>query len=855
MPVKKTVSKTRTTKADNNAVIKKTKTPGTAPKNNKVQLKPFQQSIKNHLLYTMAKDQYSATNLDLYKSISLSVKDQLVKRWIRTQQTYYEVDAKRVYYLSLEFLMGRALGNNLINLQMYEQCAEELREAGYDLEQLQELEWDAGLGNGGLGRLAACFLDSMATMQLPAYGYGIRYEYGIFFQHIRDGYQVETPDNWLRYGNVWEIDRPEYLYTVKYNGNVVQSTDANGKLKSEWTDTQDVMAMAYDIPIPGYANNTVNNLRLWAAKSTREFDFEYFNHGDYIKAVQDKQKTETISKVLYPNDNVVQGKELRLKQEYFFVSATLQDVIRRYLKAHNDFSQFPDKVAIQLNDTHPAIAIPELMRILVDLKGLSWDDAWKITIATFGYTNHTILPEALEKWPVSMIETLLPRHMQIIYEINQRFLNEISKKYPGDDNRLRRMSLIEEGQERMVRMAHLAVVGSHSVNGVAELHTNLIKAILFKDFTEIYPDRFNNKTNGITQRRWLRLCNQKLSSLISGKIGEGWVTDLYQLKKLTQYADDLAFRNEWRAVKAHNKENLAAYIASLTGVKVNLDSIFDIHVKRIHEYKRQLLNCLHAIHLYNQIKENPQGSFVPITKIFAGKAAPGYFLAKLIIKLINSVADVVNRDPDVNNLLKVVFLPNYCVSMAEKIMPGADLSEQISTAGMEASGTGNMKFALNGALTIGTLDGANIEIKEEVGDQNIFIFGLKADEVLNLKKNGYNPREYYENNPNLKKVIDMIANGFFSPWNPQLFKPIIESLMNTDNFMLFADFDTYIRCQSVVAQNFLDAEDWTRKSILNVASTGKFSSDRAIAEYAKDIWNVKSVPIELDPEPPLKLVK
>jgi len=855
MPEKKTISKSRATKVNNNAIIKKTNPSGNARKNNKVQLKRFQESIKHHLLYTMAKDQYSATNLDLYKSISLAVKDLLVKRWIRTQQTYYEVDAKRVYYLSLEFLMGRALGNNLINLQMYEQCAQELREAGYELEQLQELEWDAGLGNGGLGRLAACFLDSMATMQLPAYGYGIRYEYGIFFQHIRDGYQVETPDNWLRYGNVWEIDRPEYLYTVKYNGNVIQSTGADGKLKSEWTDTQDVMAMAYDIPIPGYANNTVNNLRLWAAKSTREFDFEYFNHGDYIKAVQDKQKTETISKVLYPNDNVVQGKELRLKQEYFFVSATLQDVVRRYRKAHNDFSQFPDKVAIQLNDTHPAIAIPELMRILIDLNGLTWDDAWKITIATFGYTNHTILPEALEKWPVSMIETLLPRHMQIIYEINQRFLNEISKKYPGDSDRLRRMSLIEEGQERMVRMAHLAVVGSHSVNGVAELHTNLIKTILFKDFIEIYPDRFNNKTNGITQRRWSRLCNQKLSGLISGKIGEGWVTDLYQLKKLTQYADDTAFRNEWREVKAHNKENLAGYISSLTGIKVNLDSIFDIHVKRIHEYKRQLLNCLHAIHLYNQIKENPQGSFVPITKIFAGKAAPGYFIAKLIIKLINSVGDVINRDPDLNNLLKVVFLPNYCVSMAEKIMPGADLSEQISTAGMEASGTGNMKFALNGALTIGTLDGANIEIKEEVGDSNIFIFGLKADEVLNLKKTGYNPREYYEKNADLKKVIDMIANGFFSPWNPQLFKPIIDSLMSTDNFMLFADFDAYIKCQSVVSQNFLNVEDWTRKSILNVASTGKFSSDRAIAEYAKDIWNVKSVPIELEPEPPLKLVK
>ncbi len=857
MAVKKVMSKSRATKVDSKAVIKKNNPSGAARRNKKPSPKLFQESLKKHLLYTMAKDQYSATNLDLYKSISLAAKDLLVKRWIRTQQTYYEVDAKRVYYLSLEFLMGRSLGNNLINLQLYEQCAQELREMGYDLEQLQGLEWDAGLGNGGLGRLAACFLDSMATMQLPAYGYGIRYEYGIFFQHIRDGYQVETPDNWLRYGNVWEIDRPEYLYTVKYYGNVIQSTDLDGDLNSEWIDTQDVMAMAYDIPIAGYANNTVNNLRLWAAKSTREFDFEYFNHGDYIKAVQDKQKTETISKVLYPNDNVVQGRELRLKQEYFFVSATLQDVIRRFRKAHTDFEQFPDKVAIQLNDTHPAIAIPELMRILIDLIGMSWEEAWKITVATFGYTNHTILPEALEKWPVSMIETLLPRHMQIIYEINRRFLDHIAKNFPGDMERLSRMSLIEEGTERMVRMAHLAVVGSHSVNGVAELHTSLLKTILFKDFYELYPDRFNNKTNGITQRRWLRLCNQKLPALISGRIGEGWVTDLYQFKKLSIYSEDAEFRNEWRAVKAHNKEQLAAYIASLTGVKVNLDSIFDIHVKRIHEYKRQLLNCLHAIHLYNRIKANPNDSFVPRTKIFAGKAAPGYFIAKLIIKLINSVADVINRDPDLHNLLKIVFLPNYCVSMAEKIMPGADLSEQISTAGMEASGTGNMKFALNGALTIGTLDGANIEIKEEVGDDNIFIFGLKADEVLNLKKAGYNPREFYERNADLKKVIDRISNGFFSPWNPQLFKPIIDSLMTTDHFMLFADFDAYVKCQDVVSQAFLNAEDWTRKSILNVANTGKFSSDRAIAEYARDIWNVTSVPIELEAEAelPLKLVK
>lgn len=813
-------------------------------------------SFIKHLLYTMAKDQYSATNLDLYKSISLSVKDQLVKRWIRTQQTYYEVDAKRIYYLSMEFLMGRALGNSLINLNLWDQAHQEIHEIGYNLEELQEIEWDAGLGNGGLGRLAACYLDSMATLQLPAYGYGIRYEYGIFFQHIRDGYQIETPDNWLRYGSVWEIERPEYLYPVKFFGKVaeVPQTDGNG-VNYEWVDAQEVMAMAYDTPIPGYGNNTVNNLRLWAAKSTRDFDFEYFNHGDYIKAVQDKQKTETISKVLYPNDNVLQGKELRLKQEYFFVSATLQDIIRRFLKAHKDFKEFPDKVAIQLNDTHPAIAVPDLMRILIDQYDLTWDDAWDITTRTFAYTNHTIMPEALEKWPVSLMESLLPRHMSIIYEINQRHLNAIRSKFPGDNDRLRRMSLIEEGPDRMVRMAYLAIVGSHSVNGVAALHTDLLKKVLFKDFTELYPDRFQNVTNGITQRRWLRKCNQQLSTLINENIGEGWVTDLYQLKKLAPCADNADFRQRWRAIKRDNKEALAEQIARLTGIKVNLDSMFDVQVKRLHEYKRQLLNCLHVIHMYNRIKDNPNVDFVPRTVLFGGKAAPGYFQAKLIIKLINSVADVVNRDPALQNLLRVVFLPNYCVSMAEKIMPAADLSEQISTAGFEASGTGNMKFALNGALTIGTLDGANIEIKEEVGDPNIFIFGLTAEEVMAYKRNGYNPREYLDRNAELRRIIEMISSGFFSPWSPELFKPITDSLLNQDTYMLFADFDAYLKCQERVSQAYKDAENWTRMSILNVAGMGKFSSDRSIQEYAKNIWSAKGVPIELDSDIPVKLAK
>lgn len=816
----------------------------------------IKESFIKHLLYTMAKDQYSATNLDLYKSLSLSIKDQLVKRWIRTQQTYYEVDAKRVYYLSMEFLMGRALGNSLINLKLWDRAYQDIHEMGYDLEQLQELEWDAGLGNGGLGRLAACYLDSMATMQLPAYGYGIRYEYGIFFQHIRDGYQIETPDNWLRYGSVWEIERPEYLYPVKYYGRVQEAPQPDGNgVNYEWVDTQDVMAMAYDTPIPGYGNNTVNNLRLWAAKSTREFDFEYFNHGDYIRAVQDKQKTETISKVLYPNDNVLQGKELRLKQEYFFVSATLQDVIRRFLKAHKDFHEFPDKVAIQLNDTHPAIAIPDLMRVLMDQYDLTWDDAWDITVRTFGYTNHTIMPEALEKWPVSLMEAVLPRHTGIIYEINKRILDIISKKFPGDVDRLRRMSLIEEGPEKMVRMAHLAIVGSHSTNGVAALHTQLLKTVLFKDFYELFPERFLNVTNGITQRRWLRKCNQTLSGLISESIGEDWITDLYALKKLARVADDSAFRERWRAVKTTNKESLAGYIARATGVKVSIDSIFDVQVKRIHEYKRQLLNCLHVIHMYNQIKDNPAGSFVPRTVMFGGKAAPGYFTAKLIIKLINAVADIINRDASVRNLLKVVFLPNYCVSQAEKIMPAAELSEQISTAGFEASGTGNMKFALNGALTIGTLDGANIEIKEEVGDDNIFIFGLTAAEVMAKKKAGYNPLEYLEKNPALKRVIDMISSGVFSPWSKDLFKPIVDSLMSEDTYLLFADFEAYSKCQEKVSKAYLDQNDWTRKSILNVAGMGKFSSDRSIGDYARDIWGAEPVTIELESGIPVKLAK
>ncbi len=806
----------------------------------------LQKSFVNHLEYSCAKDEFSATGLDLFTSAALLARDRMVERWVETQQSYYAKDAKRVYYLSLEFLMGRALGNSLINLDLYDGAAEALKELGYNLEEMRETEWDAGLGNGGLGRLAACFLDSMATLELPAYGYGIRYEYGIFFQKIVDGYQMETPDNWLRYGNPWEFARPEYLYPVRFHGSVRQYKDEKGRLCFEWVDTDMVMAMAYDTPVPGYKNNTVNNMRLWSAKSTREFNLEYFNTGDYEKAVADQSNTETISKVLYPKDEGFKGKELRLKQQYFFVSATLQDIIRRYRKTHDSFDAFPDKVAIQLNDTHPAIAIAELMRLLMDVEGLGWDEAWGITGKTFGYTNHTVLPEALERWSVGLMEYLLPRHMMIIYEINRRFLEEIASAHPGDVNRLHRMSIIEEGADKKVRMANLAIVGSHSVNGVAALHSEIIKNNVFRDFYEHWPKKFNNKTNGITQRRWLKLCNPGLASLVTSKIGDGWAKDLYEMKKLVPLADDRDFQARWDAVKKENKERLAEYVWRKNAVRIDVNSIFDCQIKRLHEYKRQFLNALHVIHLYNRIKDNPGGDFVPRTVIFAGKSAPGYYISKLVIKLINSISGVVNDDRDVAGRLKVLFLANYCVSNAEKIIPAADLSEQISTAGYEASGTGNMKFALNGALTIGTLDGANVEIREEVGDDNIFIFGLKSDEVVNRKLGGYNPWDYYNSNADLRRVVDMISGGFFSPSQADLFRPLTDLLLkHGDQYMLMADFADYAACQERVSRAYLDRKGWLRKSILNSANVGKFSSDRTIAEYAKEIWGAKPVPVKI----------
>ncbi|BCG47543.1 Glycogen phosphorylase [Citrifermentans bremense] len=802
-------------------------------------------SFLEHLEYTLGKDKYSATKYDRFNALAYAVRDKLVERWLDTQQAYYNSDHKRVYYISMEFLMGRTLGNSLINLGIWDEFQEALDSLGENyFEETLDEEQDAGLGNGGLGRLAACFLDSMATMSIPAYGYGIRYEYGIFRQHIADGAQVEIPDNWLRYRNPWELDRQEHLHTVKFYGRVITTFDKNGKLLREWVDTEDVMAMAYDTPIPGYQTQSVNTLRLWTAKSSREFDLKFFNEGNYIRAVEKKMQSETISKVLYPADNVIEGKELRFKQEYFLASATVHDVIYRFKKKHSDMKKLPEKVAIQLNDTHPTLAIPELMRVLIDLHNVEWEDAWEITRKTFAYTNHTILPEALEQWPVWFFEQILPRHLQIIYEINENFLKEIRERFPDDPDRLSRMSIVEEHWERKIRMAYLAIVGSHSVNGVAALHTEILKNELFRDFYEMYPERFNNKTNGITQRRWLKMSNPRLSALIDDYIGPGWTTNLYELEKLRAIASDPEFLERWQKVKRENKEYLCRYILQHNHIEVDPESLFDVQVKRIHEYKRQLLNVLHIITLFNRIKDNPKAEVVPRTFIFAGKAAPAYAAAKLIIRLINAVAAVVNRDPDVAGRIKVVFLANYGVTLAEKIFPASDLSEQISTAGTEASGTGNMKFALNGALTIGTLDGANIEIMEEVGRENIFIFGMTAAEVAALRARGYNPREYYNNNRELRRVLDMIASGYFSPWAPELFTPLTESLLNLgDYYMLLADYAAYVACQEKVSELFRQKDEWARQAILNCAGMGKFSSDRTIDQYAREIWGIKPVDI------------
>jgi glycogen phosphorylase len=809
-----------------------------------IRTEDFVKSFEENLKYRLVKEAGTATDYDRYLSLAYSIRDRLVENWVLTQKTYRVKKVKRIYYFSLEFLIGRTLGNSIINLEVMENVAKALHDLGLSLEDIREAEIDAGLGNGGLGRLAACFMDSLATLGIPAYGYGIRYDYGIFRQKIVRGYQVEEPDEWLSREHPWEVARPEYTFRIKFGGSVVQRTHRNGKLVFDWVGADDVLATAYDTPIPGYGNKTVNNLRLWSAKATEEFHLDFFNKGDYFAATSKKTESESISKVLYPNDNSPEGRELRLKQQYFFVSASMQDIIRRFKREHAELRELPDAVAIQLNDTHPTIAIAELMHILVDQEGLEWEGSWEMTKALFGYTNHTLLPEALEKWQLSLFGRLFPRHLQIIQEINSRFLKEVAARYPGDNDRLRRMSLFEDGNDPHIRMAFLGIVGSHSVNGVSALHTELLKSTVVPDFYDLYPERFNNKTNGITQRRWLKKCNPGLAELITSHIGDKWVTDLYQLKKLEKFADDRKFQNEWQRVKKENKEKLAHLIAQEQRLAVDPNSMFDVQVKRFHEYKRQLLNALHVVAFYQKIKTNPDGPFVPRTVLFGGKAAPGYYQAKLIIKFINSIAEVVNQDPQIRGKLTVAFLPNYRVSLAEKIIPATDLSEQISTAGKEASGTGNMKFALNGALTIGTLDGANIEIKEEVGDENIFIFGLKAEEVSLRKKEGYNPRDYYNESAELKGVMDLIASNFFSPENPGLFQPLYDSLMNHDEYLLLADFDDYLECQNKVAELYRDQEKWTRMAILNVARMGKFSSDRTIQEYSDDIWKVKPARIE-----------
>ena len=808
---------------------------------------PTSYSLSNqfaeNLEFRLIKDRITATGSDAYFALSLAIRDRLVRKWLRTQHQYFQKDVKRVYYLSLEYLMGRLLGNSLINMNYYEECYDILKEDGYSLEEIREIEHDMGLGNGGLGRLAACYLDSMATLELPAFGYGIRYEYGIFKQAIENGNQVEYPDNWLQHGNPWDILRRDLEYRVKFYGKAVKLQNPDGSYKFDWVETEDVLAVAYDIPVPGYKNNTVNNLRLWHAKACSDFSFKEFNAGDYVAAVSSKTDSETISKVLYPNDSYVEGKFLRLKQQYFFVSATLQDIIRKYKINHSSFDKFAEKNAIQLNDTHPVIAIPELMRILIDDEGLSWTKAWNITSKTFAYTNHTVVPEALEEWSLQLFEELLPRHIQIVYEINRRFLEDVKKNYSTYPNVLSKLSIINESNGKSVRMANLAIVGSFAVNGVAALHTEILKNRIFSDFHKIFPDKFINITNGITPRRWLKTANPFLSKIISERIGEGWVYDLNELRKLEQFVNDQNFREEFRYAKWLSKKLLISLIEEDNGIKINPDSIFDVQIKRFHEYKRQLLNVLHIITHYIRIKDDPKIELVPRTVIFAGKAAPAYTMAKLIIKLINSVASVVNNDTDVSDKLKVVFIPNYSVTLAEKIIPAADLSEQISMAGLEASGTGNMKFTLNGALTIGTMDGANIEIREEVGDENIFIFGLLADEVVKLKSSGYNPRTYYESNAMLKRIIDMIGSDFFNKSEPGIFKPIIDSLLGVDYYCLLADYQSYIDAQNKVSKLYQNKEEWTKMAILNVARVGKFSSDRSIKEYAEKIWKVEPVKI------------
>ena len=812
-------------------------------------IETLKRAFRDNLYYLQGKDEYLANTNDLYMALAYTVRDRLIQRWIRTTQTYFNNNVKSVYYLSAEFLLGKQLLHNLVNLNLYDKASKAVQEISLaNIDDLIDQEAEPGLGNGGLGRLAACFLDSLSNLEIPAVGYGIRYEFGIFEQKILNGFQIEKPDRWLSWGNPWELARMEYRVEVGFGGHTRSCKDREGRYKVEWIPDNTIIGVPYDTPVAGYNNNTVNTLRLWSARAGDDFDLEIFNAGDYTKAVRDKMNSENISKVLYPNDSLPQGRELRLKQQYFFVACSLKDIIRHHLLNNNNLDNLFEKAAIQLNDTHPSIGIAELMRLLLDEYYMPWDKAWNITRRTFAYTNHTLLSEALEKWSVSLFQRLLPRHLEIIYELNERFMEEIKVKYPENNSKLAHLSLIEEAQEKQIRMANLACLGSHKVNGVAALHTELLKQKVMQDFYQLWPEKFTNKTNGVTPRRWILLSNPKLATLISQKLGTSWIKNLDEVKQLEQFVNDAEFCKQWQKIKLDNKKELAIYIKEILDIEVDPNSLFDIQVKRIHEYKRQLLSVLHIIALYNRLKADPKQEMVPRTFIFGGKAAPGYFIAKLIIKLINSVAEVVNNDPIVQNRLKVVFLPNFCVSLGEFVYPAADLSEQISTAGKEASGTGNMKFSMNGALTIGTLDGANIEIRECVGEENFFLFGLTEDEVSNGKANGYNPYQYYQNNYELRGVIDAIAWGVFSHGNTDLFRPLIDSLLYRDEYMLLADYEAYTDCQEKVSQAFKDEMAWTKMSILNAARVGKFSSDRTIKEYCHEIWKVSPVPIDLKEE-------
>ncbi len=806
---------------------------------------PIDHFIQNQLKFVLARDPETATTRDWWIATSKAVQSIIIERMIATQAVHHHQNVRRVYYLSLEFLMGRLFVNSMYSAGILKEVQEALDKLGLDMDSLRDEEYDMGLGNGGLGRLAACFLDSLATLDLPAVGYGIHYQYGLFKQEFRNGYQVELPDAWMQYGTPWEIVRPEYTTPVHLYGRVDNVFDDLGNSVPHWTGWKTILGVPYDIPIPGYGTNTVNFLRLWESRASEEFNLDAFNSGGYEQAVHEKNQSETVSKVLYPNDKTESGKELRLVQQYFLVACSLEDIIRRFHKSNKDWEQFPEKVAIQLNDTHPAIAIVELMRLLHDESKLSWEKAWSIVTRTFAYTNHTLLPEALEKWSVGLFQKVLPRHLGIIFEINKRFLETVEAKWPGDVEMKRHLSLIEEGGVQMVRMAHLSVIGSHSVNGVAALHTQLLKSNLFPEFDALYPGKFNNKTNGITPRRWLLACNPRLSDLITSKIGHGWERDLDKLRGLEAYADDPQFQSDFMAVKHANKEDLAKLILNDCGVEVDPSALFDVQIKRLHEYKRQHLNLLHILALYRRILQNPDAPVTPRVFIFAAKAAPGYDMAKLIIKAINAVGSKINTDPRIDGKLKVVFLPNYRVSLAQRIVPAADLSEQISTAGKEASGTGNMKLSLNGALTVGTLDGANVEIGEEVGDENIFIFGNTVEQVHEIFSAGYNPSSYYEANEELRAIVDWVGSNYFTPDEaPGILSPLRDNLIHHDPFLCLADFESYSEAQKKVSAAFLDKSRWAKMAILNTARVGKFSSDRTISEYARDIWKLNPVEVK-----------